>query len=47
LVSFEYEEAVDSRIVIGVFGSPYQVSQSTATHFELVGTFWIKQPNLI
>lgn len=37
MVQFEYEDAVDSRVIIGVYGSPYQVSQSTATHFELVG----------
>jgi hypothetical protein len=36
MVQFEYEDAVDSRIIIGVYGSPYQVSQSTATNFELV-----------
>ena len=39
MVQFEYEDAIDSRIVIGVYGSPYQISQSQATHFELVGKY--------
>ena len=37
MVQFEYEDAIDSRIVIGVYGSPYQVSQSTPTSYSLVG----------